>query len=53
MDFLDVFKEVAKLFIYYWSIRLPIKGYNITVGNVFIFCGIAGIIIALVRGLAE
>lgn len=53
MDFIDLFKKVADLFVYYWSLRLPINGYNITVGAVFIFCGIAGIIIKFVRGLAE
>lgn len=53
MDILDLFRKVADLFIYYCSIRLPINGYNITVGAVFIFCGIAGILIKFVRGMAE
>lgn len=53
LDIIDVFRSVADLFIYYCSIRLPIRDFDITIGAVLIFCGIAGILISFIKGMAE
>lgn len=53
MNILDVIQSVAKLFIYFWSIQMPIGQYKISVGACVVFAGIATIVIKFIRGLSE
>lgn len=50
---LDLFRIVGQMFFYYCSYELEIGRYNITIGAVFIFCGVALLIIKFVKGMAE
>lgn len=53
MDVLELFRMVAGLFIKFWSIELQVGQYTITVGAVVIFCGIVGLIISFLKGVAD
>lgn len=48
-----VFKSLCDLFVRICSIKFYVFGYPITFGAIFIFCGLAGVILHFVGGLGE
>lgn len=53
MDFGDVFRIVGRFFIDYCNIAITVFGYTFTVGSLFIWCAVALVLVAFVRGLAS
>lgn len=53
MDVMELFHQVCRLFIRYWSIRLTVGSHSVTVGAVVIFCAIVGLVMSFIRGLAD
>lgn len=53
MDFGDVFRMVGQFFIYYCGTPVTIFDTTFTVGTLFLWCAIATVLIAFIRGLAS
>ncbi|MCM1441692.1 MAG: hypothetical protein NC131_21155 [Roseburia sp.] len=53
MDLLELFKATGQLFMRYFSITFTVGSYRVSVGAIFIFVGIVGIIMKFIRGLSD
>ena len=53
MDFAIVLKKVVDFFIMFCNVKCTFAGIEFSVGAVFIWCGLAGILIGFLKGLAE
>lgn len=53
MDVMELFRQVAQLFIKFWSIRMTIGGHTVTVGAVVIFVLAVGLIVSFMRGVSD
>lgn len=53
MDLAKLFKQVANLFVRYFSMTFTFNGMNISVGAVLLFAAIAVVLIWFVRSLSE
>ena len=51
MDLIVVFEAVGAYFKYLCSIKLVVAGYSFTVGALFMWCGIASILIWFIKEL--
>lgn len=53
MDFAPMLKQVIDFVIYYWSKEFVFAGYTTTIGSVIVWSALAGIVIGVVKGLAD
>ena len=53
MDLAKLFKQVANLFIKYFSMTFTFNGMKISVGAVLLFVALAVVLISFVRSLAD
>ncbi len=53
MDLAELFKQVANLFVRYFSMSFTFNGRKISVGAVLLFVALAVVLISFVRSLAD
>lgn len=53
MDFGEVFRIVGQFFINYCNITVTMFGVSFSIGTLFLWCAVAVILIAFIRGLAS
>ena len=53
MDLLDLFRMIGEFFVKLCNVRFLVGGLELTVGSVFLFVLVVGLIIGFVRGLAD
>lgn len=53
MDFAPMLKQVIDFIIVFLGKEFTFAGYTVTVGAFLIWCAVAGLIISILKGLAE
>lgn len=53
MDLLELFKPILQLITRVLGMSVTIADHRITLGSLFVFCGLLGIVLRFLKGLSE